>query len=212
MKRIKLVIVAAVMGSAVLVAAALASAASCSGGQACSMHGTSSKHEHGKDAGASSFLTSYFEIRTALAADKVKGLDKMSKNLAGETAKFRATLVAGSKEGVRPDQISALKDVEKAALAMKGKNITEARESFKSLSRTVLAYVKSYGCDGSVYSFYCDMAKESWLQETNKIGNPYYGSQMLTCGFMTGHTMNGMYMAGASGQQTDNTSAAHAGH
>jgi len=196
MKKFKLISVAAVVGSAVLVAAASAWAGSCGGGShACATHGKSSTPAPGKDHDSSSFLKSYFEMRSVLASDNVTGLDKLSKNLAGETRRFRKTLGAGPKEKAPPEQLGALKDIEKAALAMKASDINAAREGFKDLSRTVLAYVKSYGCDGSVYSFYCDMVKENWLQETDKMGNPYYGSQMLTCGVMTGHTMNGKYMA-----------------
>ena len=196
MKKFKRISVAAVVGTAVLLAAASAWAGSCCGGsQTRVMHEKSSASAHSKDRDSSSFLKSYFEIRSVLASDKVTGLDKLSKNLAGQTSKFRKTLGTGPNDEARPEQLAALKDIEKAALAMKVSDIKVAREGFKDLSRTVLAYVKSYGCDGPAYSFYCDMAKESWLQETNKIGNPYFGSQMLACGAMTGHMMNGKYMA-----------------
>jgi Cu(I)/Ag(I) efflux system membrane fusion protein len=150
----------------------------------------------GQAQGSSCFLASYFEMRSFLAQDKTRGMDKLSKILAGETGKFRKTLASSSKNGALSGQITALKDIEKAASAMKTRSLESARESFKGLSRSVLAYVKSYGCSAPVYSFYCDMAKESWLQDTDKIGNPYYGSKMLKCGVMIGHTENGKYVAG----------------
>jgi hypothetical protein len=29
---------------------------------------------------------------------------------------------------------------------------------------------------------YCPMAKKPWLQDSEEIANPYYGSKMLRCG------------------------------
>jgi len=30
--------------------------------------------------------------------------------------------------------------------------------------------------------YYCPMKKLAWLQDVKAMGNPYYGSMMLTCG------------------------------
>ena len=170
------------------------------GSAACGMEGTLGAGSVNKGQGSSGFLKPYFEIRSLLASDRVRGLDKLSKSLANETGKFRKKLASSSKDRAAGEQLTeqldALKDIEKTASAMKTGNLESARESFKGLSRSVVNYVKSYGCDGSVYSFYCDMVKESWLQETDKVGNPYYGSQMLKCGVMTGHTADGKYVTG----------------
>jgi hypothetical protein len=185
-------------------ASAAGSTAACAmhgGSAACAVQGGSAAGSTDKGQGSSGFLRPYFEIRSLLAQDKVKGLDKLSKSLANDTSKFRKKLASSSKDKVAAEQITeqldALKNIETAASAMETGNLESARESFKGLSRNVLNYVKSYGCGGPVYSFYCDMVKESWLQETDKIGNPYYGSKMLKCGVMSGHTMDGKYMSGA---------------
>ena len=160
---------------------------------ACAMHeGTGSGAGPVKQGeGTAAFLKPYFEMRSLLANDKVKELDRPSKNLVKETGKLRKSL---AKANAPSEQLDALKEIEIAASAMKTNNLKSAREGFNGLSRSILTYVKSYGCEGAVYSFYCDMVKENWLQETDKIGNPYYGSQMLKCGVMTGHTANGKYV------------------
>jgi hypothetical protein len=41
----------------------------------------------------------------------------------------------------------------------------------------------------TLYEQYCPMKKATWLSETAAIKNPYYGSQMLTCGKTT-ETLN----------------------
>ncbi|MFH0777588.1 MAG: DUF3347 domain-containing protein [Candidatus Eisenbacteria bacterium] len=142
---------------------------------------------------AETFLSPYFEMRKVLASDKAKGIGKLSAKLAEETKKLQKRLV---KEKAAPEQLEALKKIEGAASSMKAEKLVQARERFKVLSREVLAYVKSYGYGGPAYVFYCDMVKESWLQETDKVGNPYYGSEMLGCGTMMGHVACGKYMAG----------------
>jgi len=163
------------------------------GSAACAMHeGTGSGAGPVKQGqGTAAFLKPYFEMRSLLANDKVKGVDNLSRNLGKETGKLRKNL---AKADAPSEQLDALKNIEDAASAMKTNNLKSAREGFKGLSRSILTYVKSYGCEGVAYSFYCDMVKENWLQETDKIGNPYYGSQMLKCGVMTGHTANGKYV------------------
>jgi hypothetical protein len=37
----------------------------------------------------------------------------------------------------------------------------------------------------TLYEQYCPMKKATWLSESAAIKNPYYGSQMLTCGKTT---------------------------
>jgi hypothetical protein len=151
-----------------------------------------------KNESSRSFLVSYFEMRALLAQDVVEGLDELSLKLAGEAKEFR--LAVGEKES-SSDRLEALETIEKAALAMeptraadrKANRLDSAREHFRALSNSVIAYVKEYGFDGAVYSFHCPMAKHSWLQETDRVGNPYYGSKMLKCGTMTGRIVEGRY-------------------
>ncbi len=157
----------------------------------------SASYTHGDDHG---FLTSYFEIRHVLALDEVEDLSGLSKDLVADTKEFRKAL---DKKDVSAGQLEALKEIEKAASDMtagtasasKAKRLEAARQGFRTLSHKVLAYVKEYGWSGAAYSFYCPMAKDSWLQETDKAGNPYYGAEMFKCGKMTGHVMEGKYMA-----------------
>jgi|GEM_PF-4354996 len=147
------------------------------------------------------FLTCYFEIRNLLSQDKVEGVSGLSKSLAAETEKFRK---AAAKSEASAEKLQALEEIEKAASGLNAKSEADgnigdrldvAREGFKTLSRRVLAYVQDYGCEGTACSFHCPMAKESWLQETDKPGNPYYGSEMFECGKITGRVVKGKYMA-----------------
>ena len=89
--------------------------------------------------------------------------------------------------------IASLKAIRTASDSLKAEDLKRAREEFAPLSEAVLDYIRKFGFSGKAYSFRCDMAKESWLQEHDQIGNPYYGSQMYKCGKITGIIENGRY-------------------
>jgi hypothetical protein len=61
-------------------------------------------------------------------------------------------------------------------------DIKKQRESFKSLSKSTYELIKASKSSEPVYYQYCPMADASWLSKESAIKNPYYGSQMLSCG------------------------------
>jgi hypothetical protein len=68
--------------------------------------------------------------------------------------------------------------------------IDHQREHFASLSKNMFELVKGLKLNATtLYEQYCPMKKATWLSETAAIKNPYYGSQMLTCGKTT-ETLN----------------------
>jgi len=76
--------------------------------------------------------------------------------------------------------------VAKAAKAVStAKNLDAARTALGPLSDAVIAAAKADGWKdvSGVALGYCPMVNKSWLQkEGTQVSNPYYGSQMLTCG------------------------------
>jgi membrane fusion protein, copper/silver efflux system len=80
--------------------------------------------------------------------------------------------------------------VVKATEAMKGKPITEQRKAFMDVSNAVIALLDRSAPTANVgdelYVAYCPMAFDdkgaSWLQKTKPIANPYYATQMKSCG------------------------------
>ncbi|HSP40424.1 MAG TPA: DUF3347 domain-containing protein, partial [Gillisia sp.] len=76
----------------------------------------------------------------------------------------------------------------------KGENITDIRNSFIELSKTMIGMVKSFELPNeTIYVQFCPMANSDkgaeWLSRSSEIANPYYGSAMLTCGEVT-ETLN----------------------
>ncbi|MBD3660738.1 MAG: DUF3347 domain-containing protein, partial [Arenibacter algicola] len=66
------------------------------------------------------------------------------------------------------------------------KDVGEQRVYFKSLSKNMFEVIKDSKSETPVYYQFCPMADggkgANWLSLEEDIRNPYYGSQMLSCG------------------------------
>lgn len=66
------------------------------------------------------------------------------------------------------------------------KDIAHQRDHFMSLSTNMYALIKVAKPTETVYYQFCPMANDgkgaNWLSKESGVKNPYYGSQMLTCG------------------------------
>jgi hypothetical protein len=62
--------------------------------------------------------------------------------------------------------------------------LAEARASFGELSEAIDVYMgrQHLTPPAGVRQAFCPMAFRPWLQKDGALRNPYYGSQMLTCG------------------------------
>lgn len=120
----------------------------------------------------------YLAIRELLSKDKVEKVEFHAKEMSSQLDKL----------------IGALESIKTSSSNLKTDNVEEARKGFAALSQSVLSYLKQYSYSDETYGFYCSMVKESWLQEHDQIGNPYYGSKMYKCGEMAGMTVMGKYV------------------
>lgn len=114
-------------------------------------------------------VASYLQIHAALSADKTDGVSTAAGNIVKEAGRMGA-----SGEGL----VKAAKAVESAA------NLKAARDAFGPLSDAVIeaATADDWKDVGGVKIGYCPMLQKSWIQKDGQVNNPYYGSQMLTCG------------------------------
>lgn len=66
------------------------------------------------------------------------------------------------------------------------KDVSPQREHFTSLSQNIYELMKSIKPGYTVYLDHCPMFNDgkgaNWISKESTIKNPYYGSQMLTCG------------------------------
>jgi len=66
------------------------------------------------------------------------------------------------------------------------KNVQKQREHFIMLSKNMYQLIKASKPTENIYYQFCPMANDgkgaNWLSKESGIKNPYYGSEMLTCG------------------------------
>jgi len=117
-----------------------------------------------------SVFDNYIKIQGVLAQDSLHGVSG--------TAAAMAKAVRGDSMKMLPSKVAEQSD----ALAH-AKDLKTARAAFKSLSESLIGYVKEQKIPaGSYYEAYCPMAKASWLQTDKAIVNPYMGKAMPHCG------------------------------
>lgn len=112
----------------------------------------------------------YFNVQTALAEDSIQE----AKVAAGTLAKA----VWSDSDDLLPAKVS-----EQVQALVKTEDLTAAREVFKALSDSLIAYLNEKKVPAGIYrEAYCAMAKASWLQVDSTLNNPYMGKEMPRCG------------------------------
>jgi len=133
-------------------------------------HGQTSHSRHVFMQPVQSVFDNYIKIEGSLARDSLAGVSA--------TAAAMASAVRGDSMKMLPTKVAEQSD----ALAQ-AKDLKDARAAFKSLSESLIQYVKDQKPPaGSYYEVYCPMAKASWLQTDKIIMNPYMGKGMAHCG------------------------------
>lgn len=112
-------------------------------------------------------LTSYEQVRAALASDNLDG------------AKQAAAALTEQAAAIKNDPIATGAD----ALA-KSSDLETARKHFKTISQGIIPLVKD---KPGYYVIHCPMANASWVQTDKTVQNPYYGKAMLRCGNIQGN-------------------------
>jgi hypothetical protein len=129
-------------------------------------------------------ITTYLSLKNALIA----GNNDAAKSSAKELLTAISTVPA---KQFTPEQ-NTLWAAYTDKLQFDSRHISESaaidhqREHFTSLSKNMFELVKGLKLNtNTLYEQYCPIKKATWLSESAAIKNPYYGSQMLTCGKTT---------------------------
>jgi copper chaperone CopZ len=114
----------------------------------------------------------------------------------GATASTKATQLLSAVNAVKMDKLEmdvhmvwmkVLSDLKSDSENIsKSNDIAKQRKQFMSLSNNIYALLKVSKTETPTYYQFCPMANggkgANWLSKENAIKNPYYGSQMMTCG------------------------------
>ncbi len=111
----------------------------------------------------------YLRVQAALATDTLAGVPEAAKAIESAASPFG---------------IDALPLGSSAKKLSTASSLTDARAAFGDLSTALLEYAAKTKADvpAGIRVAFCPMNSKPWLQKESEIKNPYYGSQMLTCG------------------------------
>ncbi len=131
-----------------------------------------------------SVFESYFALKD--------GLVRTDANLASIKAKDLETAIQAVKMDKLPMNVhtvwmKVLKELkEDTEHINESRDIAHQRDHFMSLSKNMYEVIKVVKPTDVVYYQFCPMANKgkgaNWLSKENAIKNPYYGTQMLSCG------------------------------
>ncbi|PAW95360.1 hypothetical protein CKK33_18390 [Mucilaginibacter sp. MD40] len=133
-------------------------------------------------------LSSYYDVKNDL-------IKSNSTDAATHAADFLKAVNAVDMKSLPATDMNAFMSFQDK-LAFDAKHISESkdiahqREHFANFSSNFFKLAKAVKLtDQAVYYDYCPMKKSYWLSADATIKNPYFGSQMLTCGKVT-ETLN----------------------
>lgn len=147
-------------------------------------------HDHGNamnnqdTAQLKAIFDNYFALKDALV--KTDG-DMASAKATALLAALEAVDMAKLETGEHTVWMKVEKQLKNDALHIKeNKDVEHQRGHFVTLSSGMYELVKASGPAEVVYYQHCPMANDgkgaNWLSRESSIKNPYYGSQMLSCG------------------------------
>lgn len=133
----------------------------------------------------SALFDAYFELKNALVKSDSKTATAKANALLSAYAKVEMGKMNEAEHNAWMKEMGDVKKhTEKIASS---KDIDSQRKYFSQLSENMYALAKVADLGYTVYKQHCPMYNEgaNWLSKENAVKNPYYGSQMLTCGKTT---------------------------
>lgn len=127
----------------------------------------------------------YLELRAALASDDFAAAQQATEKFRVAFNNLSGDALSGAAKEAWDDEQRQLTLIAQALA--EARDIEAMRLQFSLLSEQMLVIARRFqpilGHD--LYELHCPMAFDgrgaTWLQETDKTGNPYYGSKMLSC-------------------------------
>jgi hypothetical protein len=134
-----------------------------------------------KNVNAEAILSDYFNLKDALVADDNEKGKELGLALTKSLQELDVSSFSDSEQNELKDIIE---DANEHAEHIGESDINHQREHFKILSKDITDMVAITGTEITLYEQFCPMydGGTAWLSTKEEVRNPYYGSQMLTCG------------------------------
>lgn len=130
-------------------------------------------------------VTNYLKIKNSLTKDDSNGASNAGKTLFKTLNTVSANDLSSNQ---KKDYLKIVNDAKQNTEHIKNNSgkIEHQRERFAMLSKNMNDLIKMFGTKQKLYQDYCPMYNDGkggvWISETKEIKNPYYGSEMLSCG------------------------------
>ncbi|WP_143883516.1 DUF3347 domain-containing protein [Chryseobacterium binzhouense] len=141
--------------------------------------------EQAKNFSIAPIVKDYLALKNALVADNDKAAASAGKQLFSTLKNVDMKSIPANKHQQYMEIAENARENAEHIGDNAGK-IDHQREHLASLSKDVSDLIALFGTNQKLYKDYCPMYNDGtgavWISETKTIKNPYYGSQMLTCG------------------------------
>ncbi|UQD55155.1 DUF3347 domain-containing protein [Flavobacterium sp. K5-23] len=130
-------------------------------------------------------VSGYLNLKNALVKDDSKGAAAAGKALQATFGKVNSNEIDAK---LKKQYLDIADDAKEHAehIADNSGKIDRQREHFVMLSKDINDLITAFGTKQKLYQDFCPMADNDkgaiWISETKDIKNPYFGSQMLSCG------------------------------
>ena len=130
-------------------------------------------------------VTDYLSLKNALTKDDSNATADAGKALVETLGKIDMKKLSGEQMKTYMDIADDVKE-HAEHIGDNAGNIVHQREHFVLMSKDINDLIKTFGTEQKLYQDFCPMADEGkgaiWISELKDIKNPYFGSEMLTCG------------------------------
>jgi len=126
-------------------------------------------------------VAEYLAIKDALVAGKSTDASSTAQTFLTKMQGLTVSEFSADEKTVWEKQKATLK--KSASAIYENADLDKQRSAFANLSPALWALVKAgKNVSEKLYYDYCPMKKSYWISADEKIKNPFYGSQMLSCG------------------------------
>lgn len=131
-------------------------------------------------------VNSYLIIRDKLAADSVEGIGVYAQKIVQQGKALEELHIEHLKlKDDTKEKYRLITETGKYAIQLSHGDIKAIRRLFAHLSHPIIKYVEKFGVPYNIkeklHIYYCPMYQGYWLQESENVGNPFYGKEMLKC-------------------------------
>tara|TARA_R110000868_G_scaffold1211_4_gene9383 strand:+ start:2499 stop:4334 length:1836 start_codon:yes stop_codon:yes gene_type:complete len=132
----------------------------------------------------SKVVDDYINLKNNLVGDKEAQASSQAQSMQTSLNSVDMSLLSQEGHMIWMSQLDSIKTALNQLI--EAQDISQQREGFESLSNIMLQVAKTYPIKGIYFQQFCPMANDGkgayWLSEKETIQNPYFGSQMISCG------------------------------